>query len=50
MTYADDLSGRSVDMAGLVDYQEGSVVSRTVLERDTGTITLFAFSAGQGLI
>lgn len=49
MTDADDLIGRTVDMAGLVDYQEGSVVSRTVLERETGTITLFAFSAGQGL-
>ncbi|MFP4249948.1 MAG: cupin domain-containing protein [Armatimonadota bacterium] len=49
MTDADDLIGRTVDMAGLVEYQEGSVVSRTVLERETGTITLFAFSAGQGL-
>ena len=49
MTDAADLIGRTIDMAGLVDYQEGSVVSRTVLERETGTVTLFAFGAGQGL-
>jgi len=30
-------------------YQEGSVVSKTVIEKKTGTVTLFAFSAGQGL-
>lgn len=49
MANADDLIGRAVDMAGLVDYQEGSVVSRTVLDRETGTVTLFAFGADQGL-
>jgi quercetin dioxygenase-like cupin family protein len=33
----------------LVNYQEGAVVSRTVVKRATGTITAFAFDAGQGL-
>lgn len=33
----------------LVDYQDDSVVSRTLLEKETGTITLFAFSKGQAL-
>ncbi len=33
----------------LVDYQEGSVVSRTLVKRKTGTVTLFAFDAGQEL-
>lgn len=46
---AHDLVGRVVEMAALVDYQDGSVVSRTIIERDTGTVTLFAFGAGQGL-
>lgn len=32
-----------------VNYQEGSVVSREVLRRPTGNVTLFAFDAGQGL-
>ena len=35
--------------ADLVDYQEGSVVSRTILDKKTGTVTLFAFARGQGL-
>jgi len=33
----------------LIDYQEGSIVSRTLLDKETGTITLFAFDVGQGL-
>ena len=33
----------------LVAYQEGAVVSRTLLKRPGGTITLFAFDAGQTL-
>ena len=37
------------DMAGLIDYQEGSVVSRTVIDKKTGTVTVFAFAEGQGL-
>jgi len=35
--------------AGLVNYQEGAVVSREILRRPTGTVTIFAFDAGQGL-
>jgi quercetin dioxygenase-like cupin family protein len=34
---------------GLAGYQEGAVVSRTLLKRAGGTITLFAFDEGQGL-
>jgi quercetin dioxygenase-like cupin family protein len=33
----------------LVSYQEGAVVSRVVVKRDTGNVTLFAFDAGQEL-
>ena|SRR6185503_11776835 len=33
----------------LAGYQDGSVVSRVLLKRGGGTITLFAFDAGQGL-
>ena len=43
------LIGESTDMAALVDYQSGTVVSRTIIERNTGTVTLFAFDKGQGL-
>lgn len=38
-----------VGIAGLVSYQDGSVISRTLLKRTTGTITLFAFDEGEGL-
>ena len=37
------------EAAGLVDYQDGSVVSRTILDKDTGTVTVFAFDKGEGL-
>lgn len=40
---------RVVELAGLVEYQEGAVVSRTLVKRETGTVTLFAFDAGQAL-
>ncbi len=36
-------------LAELVDYQEGSVVSRTIIKKKTGTVTVFAFDEGQGL-
>ncbi len=34
---------------GLVDYQDGSVVSKEIIKKETGTVTLFAFDKGQGL-
>ncbi|MFA6318030.1 MAG: cupin domain-containing protein [Elusimicrobiota bacterium] len=43
------LKGRCIAPRELVDYQKGSVVSRTIVERPTGTVTLFAFDKGQGL-
>lgn len=36
-------------LADLVDYQAGSVVSREIVRKNTGTVTLFAFDEGQGL-
>lgn len=38
-----------MSVADLVNYQDGSVVSRTLINRKAGTITLFAFDVGQGL-
>ncbi len=43
------LLAKVVDAAALVNYQSGAVVSRTIIERKTGTVTLFAFDQGQGL-
>ena len=36
-------------MTDLIEYQEGSVVSRTIIDKEAGTVTLFAFDEGQGL-
>jgi quercetin dioxygenase-like cupin family protein len=43
------LTAKASNLANLIDYQEGSVVSRTVIDKKTGTITLFAFDQNQGL-
>ena len=43
------LIAKAANVAALVDYQSGAVVSRTIIERNTGTVTLFAFDRGQGL-
>ena len=36
-------------LVDLVEYQQGSVVSKTLIQKTTGTVTLFAFDEGQGL-
>ena len=36
-------------MTDLVGYQDGAVVSRTLIDKKTGTVTLFAFDKGEGL-
>jgi len=42
-------SSEVVSAVDLVDYQPGAVVSRTLVKKPVGTVTLFAFDAGQGL-
>jgi quercetin dioxygenase-like cupin family protein len=45
----EKLVGQATRLTDLADYQEGSVVSRTIIDRKTGTVTFFAFDKGQGL-
>lgn len=40
---------QATELAGLINYQDGSVVSREVIKKETGTVTVFAFDKGQGL-
>jgi quercetin dioxygenase-like cupin family protein len=40
---------QALDLAGLVAYADGGIVSRTLAETAGGTLTLFAFDRGQGL-
>jgi quercetin dioxygenase-like cupin family protein len=44
-----DLIGTVAALDGLIAYQPGSVVSRTLIDKPAGTVTLFAFDKGQGL-
>jgi len=45
----DNLTAGAANMKNLVEYQDGSVVSKEILKKDTGTVTLFAFDKDQGL-
>lgn len=44
-----NLTGRMLPTAGFVEYQVGAVVSRELLHKTTGSVTVFAFDQGQGL-
>lgn len=41
--------GRALTLNELAGYQTGSVVSRTLIDKQVGTVTLFAFDQDQGL-
>jgi len=45
----EGLVARPFSYAELVDYQEGSIVSRAIIDKPVGTITVFAFDRGQKL-
>jgi quercetin dioxygenase-like cupin family protein len=45
----EKLVAQAIRLIDLADYQEGSVVSRTIIDKKTGTVTFFAFDEGQGL-
>jgi len=49
MSDKQETKGIAVNLAGGIDYAEGGIVSKTLLDRKSGTLTLFAFDAGQGL-
>jgi quercetin dioxygenase-like cupin family protein len=49
MKNKEKLEAKATQLVDLIDYQEGSVVSRTVIDKEAGTVTLFAFDEGQGL-
>lgn len=45
----EELKQEATNLANLVEYQEGSIVSRTLVDKNVGTVTLFAFDEGQAL-
>ncbi len=48
-TKKESLSAQPSNLSELITYQEGSVVSRTIIDKKAGTVTLFAFDEKQGL-
>jgi quercetin dioxygenase-like cupin family protein len=45
----EKLETKAMSLVDLIEYQDDSVVSREIINKKTGTITLFAFDKGQGL-
>jgi quercetin dioxygenase-like cupin family protein len=45
----DACAGKPQEFNKLIDYSTDAIVSKTVLDKPSGTITLFAFDKGQGL-
>ncbi|MBU4536043.1 MAG: cupin domain-containing protein [Euryarchaeota archaeon] len=45
----DDLKSKVLAIEELIDYQPGAVVSREIIRKETGTVTIFAFDKGEGL-
>ncbi|UCH38164.1 MAG: cupin domain-containing protein [Candidatus Bathyarchaeota archaeon] len=44
-----NFSDQVASLIDSIDYQDQAVVSRTIIEKETGTVTLFAFDENQGL-
>ncbi|MBU1937903.1 cupin domain-containing protein [bacterium] len=44
-----ELSAQVIELVDLVDYQENSVVSREIIKKETGRVSVFAFDKNEGL-
>ncbi len=45
----ESMIARALNLAELLAYQDGAVVSRALVDKKVGTITVFAFAEGEGL-
>jgi quercetin dioxygenase-like cupin family protein len=45
----DELKGKVIRLGELVDYAEGTVASRMVINRKSGSVTIFSFDENEGL-
>jgi quercetin dioxygenase-like cupin family protein len=45
----EEFISEALNLTEMIDYQQDSVVSRTLIKKKTGTVTLFAFDQGQAL-
>jgi quercetin dioxygenase-like cupin family protein len=46
---SEELKAKVLKVEDLIDYQEEAVVSREIIRKETGTVTIFAFDKGEGL-
>jgi quercetin dioxygenase-like cupin family protein len=46
---SEELKAKVIKVEDLIEYQDGAVVSREIIRKETGTITIFAFDKGEGL-
>lgn len=46
---SEELNAKPFNINDLIEYQENSVVSREIIKKETGTVTIFAFDNGEGL-
>jgi len=46
---SEELKAKVLKVEDLIEYQDGAVVSREIIRKDTGTVTIFAFDKGEGL-
>ena len=46
---SEDIKSKALDTQSLIDYQKDSVVSKEIIKKELGTVTVFAFDKGQGL-
>ncbi|MGA9189074.1 MAG: cupin domain-containing protein, partial [Methanosarcina sp.] len=46
---SEELKARTLKVENLIEYQKGAVVSREIIRKGTGTMTIFAFDKGEGL-
>jgi quercetin dioxygenase-like cupin family protein len=49
MTQEANIKDEPIDLKNAVEYAAGSVVSKTLIDKKAGTLTLFSFDRGQGL-
>lgn len=49
MAEKKEVKGKPIDLAACVSYSDGAVVSKTLLDKKAGTLTVFSFDEGQGL-
>lgn len=48
-TNTGELLGKVLEFDNLINYQDGSIVSKAIISKNSGNVTIFAFDKGQGL-